>query len=249
LPGEGESVNPSLLTEYGAGATLTTASKKGCVIWWVQPGIVWGLTVTQLSALIAAIKAKYVVNAMALNGYSIGCQQWANWAESAETNFAQVSAFYFASADTENAPPYGTAVFNAALYKKYKVRDVRACGTNDSGFFGTQQAKAAAITAEPPLIPNVFLPVSGSGHDSGVWGPFLSTTGTAVGLGTDIYTDFNTYFPVSTVVTPPVVAPPAGLQLPVATSAQLSTITPVAGLVYYNSTTGKITAANGTAWT
>jgi hypothetical protein len=51
------------------------------------------------------------------------------------------------------------------------------------------------------------------------------------------------------VVTPPVITPPPpGLLLPMATSAQLATITPTIGLMYYNLTTGKITVGNGTVW-
>lgn len=248
LPGEGESVAPiTLLSKYLATGTLTATSKKGMVIIEGQPGVSWGLDVAQLQAFISAIQAAFKVNALALAGYSIGGQQWANWAESAEANFAQVSAFYYASADTENAAPYGTAVFNAALYAKYKVRDVRACGTNDAGFYSTQLAKATAITAAKPLIPNVFIPYVGSGHDGSVWTPFFSISSEIVLLNNgDIYTDFNTYFPVA--AAPVVVAPPAGLQLPSATSDQLATITPTAALAYYNSTTGKITVGNGTIW-
>jgi len=65
-----------------------------------------------------------------------------------------------------------------------------------------------------------------------------------------IYAKAAALSPIAVAAPPPpvVVAPPAGLQLPVATTAQLATITPVAGLIYYNTTTGKITTANGTAW-
>jgi len=53
----------------------------------------------------------------------------------------------------------------------------------------------------------------------------------------------------SPVIVPPVITPPPpGLLLPMATSAQLATITPTAGLIYYNLTTGKITVGNGTVW-
>lgn len=211
LPGVGESTDVTKLTAIGNPFyTLTATSKKNMVIWHVQPGVAAGMTVAQTGALVAAIRAKYIVNAMALYGYSIGGQQWAEWAESAETNFALVQAFYFAAEDTEPLPPYGTATFNPALWAKYRVRDVRGCGTNDGGFWGTQNAKAALIAAAKPLIPNILQPYQGSGHDSTVWGPFSDINGKVPLLGNmDIYTDFNTWFPpAAAVVTPPVVVPP-----------------------------------------
>lgn len=226
LPGVGESTDVTKLTAIGNPFyTLTATSKKNIVAWHIQPGVAAGMTVAQTGAVVAAIRAKYIVNAMALYGYSIGGQQWAEWAESAETNFALVQAFYFAAQDTEPLPPYGTATFNPALWAKYRVRDVRGCGTNDGGFWGTQNAKAALIAAAKPQIPNILQPYN-AGHDAGCWGPFSDINGKVPLLGnTDIYTDFNTWFPPgAAVVTPPVVAPPPVVIPPVPTPKTIKSI-------------------------
>lgn len=251
LPGVGESADITKIKAAGSPfATLTATAKKNMAIWWVQPGVSWGLMVSQIDALIAAIRSKYTVNAMALFGYSLGAQQWAEWAETSEISFAKVQAFYFASADTEGlSPQYGTATFNPALWAKYRIRDVRTCGTADAGFWGTQNQKAAAITAALPQIPNVFQPVAGAAHSSAVWGPFSDINGKIPLLGNvDIYADFNTWFPPAAAVVVPPAQMPATLMLTSATLAQLATTRPNAPAAYLNPVTKTIIVWNGTIW-
>jgi hypothetical protein len=252
LPGEGESAGPvTKLQTWGPFKWITETTDLGHMIQFgFIPGVAWGLTNAQITALVNGILAAYPnIYAFSTSGLSEGCQQWANWMESDENNFKQVAACYWASAETEDMPPYGTANFNAALYAKYPVFDCRGCGTNDP-FYSTQVAREKAIAAAPPLVPNVFQIYTGSGHDGTVWDPFFNPAGTIPLLGKSKYADLAARYPPipsqPNPVTPPVQTP-ANVVITTATQAQLGT--PTAPTVFLNPVTKAITVWNGTAWT
>lgn len=199
LPGLGETAGP-----------VTTLGKTGLFKWLgvtnppdigqmiaigIEPNMQFGTTIQIDEAYLDAVEAMFKVSAICLTGYSLGCQEWANWAESAESSFSRIAALYFISADTENQSPYGTAVFNPALYAKYPVFDFRACGTADS-FYSTQLSRSQAIlnNVPRPLITPLFQPYQGLAHSSAVWDTVYNPSTVIPVLGRTLFQDIVARF-------------------------------------------------------
>lgn len=263
LPGAGEiGNNAALMLNAGPFSSL-------------KPGVDLGLNIlvvevqnqnqdprpVEVQAYITAIQALYKISAIVATGYSRSGQDW-NWFEgNAESELAELTAVFEISSEGPVADEPGIpGAWEPAWFVQSGTLWWGVCGDQDSFYNSNQYSMLPRYNALKAIDASrsQFIVLPGVGHSSASWGPAYTPGKLLNAAGQDVY-QWTASFGTPVVVTPPpvvvpppppvVVAPPAGLQLPIATTAQLATVTPANGLTYFNSTTGKITVGNGTAWT
>jgi hypothetical protein len=262
LVGAGEiGTNPALLTVEGPFSDAAIAA--GTDFPW-QMNIVTiqyqnqNPQPSEIQGIVNALKAKFGYSALIGTAISRGGQCWDWFISNAESQMQEMAALAVCSSQGAGGEPGIPGGWQPQWLADNNIPYWAGCGDQDS-FYATytrinneevvtggilfEQNELAAIATQLSTM-DVF---KGAGHSSAAWGPFFSSNYVSPNKKTNIYAWAATFGAV--VAAPPVVAPPAGLSLPVATTAQLATLMPTAGLTYYNSTTGKITVGNGTAWT
>jgi hypothetical protein len=167
-----------------------------------------------------------------------------DWFWTPNQGLSQIGGLFMFSADPPNLPPYGTAVKNYALFKANGIVYYGACGSADS-MYGMQYPDYQGILAAGGLA--FWDDFVGAGHGDPVWSDGYNPAWSSPSMGMSIYAKVAQLSPITAPV-PPVIAPPAGLSLPSATTAQLATLTPAGPMIYWNSTTKAITVWNGAAW-
>jgi hypothetical protein len=265
LPGSGEiGNNAALLTVHGPFLYLKAGVDLGLpiIVAAVQNQNQNPRPVEEL-AYLSALGSLYKVTGFIPLGLSRGGQDWDWFIGNAQSNLKQILGLAIASSegpvtDENGIPGSWTPAWLAAGNIPYWA----ACGDQDSFYNSNQWSVLPRYNALKAIAPQLaFLDVwKGAGHGDPVWSDFFNPAWVSPTMGMSIY-KWAASLGTAVVVTPPPVVvpppppppviqtPPAGLQLPVATTAQLATITPTAGLTYYNSTTGKPTTGNGTSWT
>jgi hypothetical protein len=250
LQGSGEMDTPgtSALLVNGLGPVFNnnTATNLESILISVEQDEPYEPTFSEPGTYLTAISAAYKINKFFLSGLSYGCQDWLNWFFQSNQNLSQIGGLFMLSPDPTTLPQYGGPTVDYTLFKKNGIFLYCGCGTAD-GFYQNAQAMVTAVQAAGGVA--YFDSWPGAGHGNPVWSDFWSLTWVSPAMGVSHYTQETTWDAVAPVVAPPVVpAPPAGLQLPLVTNAQLATVKPVAGLQYFNTDTNKVTTANGTAW-
>ena len=251
LPGLGETgtAGTSKLLVHGPFLYLNANAGSGqpIITIAVQPDETYGLQPGEALAILNSISVQYKISKFYLTGLSLGCQEWMDYFWTPGQDLSKIGGLFMFSADPPNMPPYGTAVKNYSIFKTNPILYYGACGSADS-MYGMQYPDYQAIQSLPPMIPAFWDDFVGAGHGDPVWSDGYNPAWSSPSMGMNIYAKVAQLSPISAPIPP--VTPPlaAGLQLTTATSAQLAEVLPTTGLVYYNSTTGKITVGNGTAW-
>jgi hypothetical protein len=211
----------------------------------------------EVQAYITAIKSLYNVSAIVLSGYSRSGQDIDWFAGYSESDLAEIVGMYEISSEGPVADEPGIpGAWQPAWFVQSGVKWWGVCGDQDSFYNSNQYSMLPRYNALKAVAPNQaqFTVLPGVGHSSASWGPAYTPGKLLNAAGQDVYAWTASFGPAVVVAPPPpvppvVTPPPAGLQLPIATAAQLATVPPAIGLTYFNSTTGKITTGNGTAWT
>ncbi len=207
----------------------------------------------EIQAYIAALKALYKISAIVASGYSRGGQD-ADWfIGNSEPEMAELAGIYEISSEGPVADEPGIpGSWEPAWFLQSGAQWWGVCGDQDSFYDSNQYSMLPRYNALKTVVPRQahFTVLPGVGHSSASWGPAYTPGKLLNAAGQDVYA-WTASLGAAIVMNPPppVVAPPPGLQLPIATSMQLSTVTPVAGLQYWNLTTLKVTTGNGTSWT
>jgi hypothetical protein len=249
LPGLGETgtAGTSKLLVHGPFLYLsaTVGSGQPIITIAVEPDEAYGLQTGEAAAILASIASQYNVSKFYLTGLSLGCQEWMNFVWTPGQNFEQIGGVFMFSADPPNVAPYGTAVVNYSIFKTNNLFYYGACGSEDS-MYGMQYPVYQGILAAGATA--FWDDFAGAGHGDPVWSDGYNPAWSSPSMGMSIYAKVAQLSPITQPVTPPIVAPPAGLSLPSATTAQLVTLTPSGPMIYWNTTTKAITVWNGTSW-
>jgi hypothetical protein len=208
----------------------------------------------EMQAWINAVKALYKVSAIIGTGYSRSGQDWDWFAGDAETDLAELAAIFEISSEGPVPDEPGIpGAWEPQWFVQSGVQWWGVCGDQDSFYDSNANSMLPRYQSLLAVAPKqaFFTVMPGQGHSGSVWNTAYAIGGVKNAAGQDFWHWAASFGAAATGTTPPpvVVAAPAGFQLPVATTAQLATVSPVAGLQYYNSTTQKVTTGNGTSWT
>lgn len=260
---------PLLLSMPGAGEIGTSAALMldAGPFSSLKPGVDLGLNLivievqnqnqdprpSEVQAYITAIKSMYNISAIVLTGYSRSGQDIDWFAGNAESDLAEIVGMFEISSEGPVADEPGIpGAWEPAWFVQSGCLWWGVCGDQDSFYDSNQYSMLPRYNALKAVAPNQaqFTVLPGVGHTDAAWGPAYTPGKLLNAAGQDVY-QWTASFGTPVVVTPPpvVVSPPAGLQLPIATAAQLATLKPAAPILYFNSDTKLTTYWNGTSWT
>lgn len=230
-------------------STALADSSFPIIIVSIQPESAWGTNNTGVQNYLTALHNTYKISKMFVTGLSIGAQEWTNFQWGGVSNFKQIFGSFMFSTDPPTVAPYGTAVVQPVLFATDSAFYYGGVGTADPFYNSVGPISMLpifdSIQAQHPFYTPYLDLWTGVGHSDPVWSDGYNPAWNSPSMRMSIYRKVMQLAPIG----PPVVPPPGpGTQLTSVTAAQLATIAPTAGLTYYNSTTGKITVGNGTAW-
>lgn len=217
FPGAGEiGTNAALLTVHGPFLYLKSGVDLGLnlIVIAVQNSD-QNPRPSELQQIITAIKALYNVSTFIGTGLSRGGQDWAWFANNAESQLAELSGMVLFSSEgtvtDENGIP-GT--FTPALYLKHNVSYWLGIGTQDP-FYDHNKAEYTALTAIAPKLA-IWTEWAGAGHGDPVWSDGYNPAWTNNVIKMSIYQWAVSISgvqaipaPPPVVIPPPVVTPPA----------------------------------------
>lgn len=209
LPGAGEiGTNASLLTVHGPFQYLKSGVDLGLDL------IVVAIQNTnqnprpaEIQMYITALKKLYNISALIGTGLSRGGQDFAWFANNAESQLQELAALIlFSSQGTVSDMPSIPGTYTPSLFVKNKVFYWQGCGTMDS-FYSARKAEYQALNALAPEL-CAWTEWAGAGHGDPVWSDGYNPAWQKNVLGKSIYQFAVSYGTAAVVIPPPVVAPP-----------------------------------------
>lgn len=213
-------------------AAVLADSNLPMIIVSISSTVSWGLTPSQVQAIVTALKAMHHVSRFYVTGLSMGAQTWSNYSSASESNFKQINGYVLCSTDAPNIPtPIWFKTDTAFWYG--------ACGTADpfySSLANNMLSLYTTLSSEGLYYKPYLDAFTGVGHSDPVWSDVYSPAWISPAMGMTAYRKLISISPAPYKVNttaPPVITPP------VITTTAPKTIKSIV-IIYSDSTTLKL---------